>query len=194
MQDLSVTLERLRDASANLNKLSTELNSYVSRVENYLEECGVGIPVSITTGDGLKLSYCRLGSKFRLVVVAGEAVTPWSDSSRDVKLRTISALPDLLAQLEQAIKQNTATVSATLDELAKSFPQLAKQAKPSKGHKAPAPTPTPAPAPAPASEPPTKSDKSKTRVVGGLVVTELPPTDPNSVKLTEFMDKKAKGK
>ncbi|MGE0133387.1 MAG: hypothetical protein AB7U82_35365 [Blastocatellales bacterium] len=124
--NVSNTLERLRDSSSKLNSLSDQLNSFVSRIESYLDECNVGLPVNVRIG-GIEVSYCRFGQKFRFVISTNDTDAPWSDSPRELKLRTISVLPDLLNQLENSVKDKAEEVAKTLKILADMYPQLTQE-------------------------------------------------------------------
>lgn len=125
--NFSNTLDGLRDASSQLNSLSDSLNGFVARIEAYLDECSVGVPVSINAPGGLEVHYCRYGQKFRFVVETGATVSPWSDCPRETKLQAITVLPDLLATLEGAVREKVNAVTSTLHTLSKMYPQLAHE-------------------------------------------------------------------
>lgn len=118
--ELSASIEKLRETSTRLNQLTDEANYTVQALERFLsDECSIGVFASVIVksgGSGSEyagsqyLEYRRVGSKYRIAVVWGdesqdEAVKPWSDCSRDVKLESVQMLPELLLALSRNVDQ-----------------------------------------------------------------------------------------
>ncbi len=113
------SVDALAKLSKQLNRITDEANETVRRVEQFLEDCSLGLVVSVHCEDldegdedGLTCStfleyrrYPIVGGKFRIVVNMKDpdstniGFRPWSDSDRDTKLGTFAYLPELLMKL-----------------------------------------------------------------------------------------------
>jgi hypothetical protein len=123
---LSTSIELLRSASPRLNEATTQAGDVVRRVEDFLnDECKLGVTacVAVVQDDeaewGTYLEYRRVGGKFRIAVVdsdfrgENETVKPWSDCSREEKLRSFQHLPQLITKVAEEVQRSIDAVSET---------------------------------------------------------------------------------
>jgi hypothetical protein len=136
--NLSASIQKLRESASKLNQLTDQANLTVQTVEHLLrDECKVGTPASIRLNElpknsglvnvtlsesqGDFLSFCKVGSNFRIAVVKKtpneDTVTPWSDCPRDLKLETIRKLPDLVSKLIAEIDKRINDAEAALADV-----------------------------------------------------------------------------
>jgi hypothetical protein len=121
---LSTAVARLRSSSARLNKLTDDAAELVRSVEDFLnDECSAGIEVflpnnlsgcsnSFESDFEMNLAFRRVGKRYRIVLVSGTVgepeedwvTTPWSECSREIKLRALPHLPALVDQVARAIE------------------------------------------------------------------------------------------
>ena len=113
---LSASIEKLRKSSSTLNQLSDTTNINVGYIEDALrEQFKIGTSASVSAGDDpeyddgeIFLAYRKIGSKFRIAVIHAfpgdeDHEKPWSDCSRELKIRTIKYLPLLITELTKKI-------------------------------------------------------------------------------------------
>jgi hypothetical protein len=142
--DLSKQLHELQKSAVDLNAVTDKANDVVRRTEVFLrEECRVGgrasVPVySLHEDDDPEgpawetyLEYERHKGDFRILVthlVDGDPheTKPWAECSRDIKLKTIDALPKLIGELLKKVKQQVADVQAKVDLLDGMIPSADK--------------------------------------------------------------------
>jgi hypothetical protein len=126
--DLRSSLDSLAKLSKKLNKITDDANETVRLVEQFLEECSLGLGASARwvdtgppdSGPTTSSTYLRYAPwpeqdsrKFRILVqevAADHKVTftkPWSECDRDTKLLMLHALPALL---DDIVKQAQAKV------------------------------------------------------------------------------------
>lgn len=99
----------LIESIAELTRLAAVLNAATDRAgtifratETMLNDIGVGLEVrlAIETSDAdaepLTLCYARMGSKFRVVISAGNKFVPWDQARRERKLRAVVYVPQLI--------------------------------------------------------------------------------------------------
>lgn len=137
--DLSKSLRELRNSTDELNTLTDQANDLVRRTERYLsEECRVGGPASThiawmdQTAEGPNgeigpewstfLWYKRHKGEHRIMVEHTldydvHESKPWAECSRDVKLETINALPDLIKELLKKVNEQISGIRSTVTEL-----------------------------------------------------------------------------
>ena len=125
MGDLRAEIARLRSLTPQLNAVTDRAAKIVQAVEHFLnEECQLAISASIDTnvtyspeGDyrgGHLLEYARWEGKFRIIVsdflaaIHGDIEiserTLWANATRERKLATINAIPDLLREISRCIE------------------------------------------------------------------------------------------
>lgn len=114
------SLETLRKSTSRLNSISDSAARVVKGVESFLaRECSAGVPADVLvesedTGAGCSvftsLAYRRVGGRFRVTVVTGFdddpeswSTTPWSNSSRELKLLTFPKLPALVNAVAEEV-------------------------------------------------------------------------------------------
>ncbi len=120
---MSKSIEKLRQSSTRLNEITDRAAETVHRVEVFLnQECKAGISACVrveeevdpTSGSAsyLDLCYCRVHGKYRIAVADKDdgdpddwCTTPWSDCTRNVKLRTVEKLPDLIKQIVANVEE-----------------------------------------------------------------------------------------
>jgi hypothetical protein len=146
--DLSKQLHELQKSTNDLNALTDKANDVVRRTEIFLKEkCRVGgrAHVCVPPPDDEEqdpsletyLGYERYRGDYRIVVtrvVDGDPqeAKPWAECSRDTKLRTLNALPELIEQLHQKVKKQVAEVQAKVDLLDSMIPSASElQQRPS---------------------------------------------------------------
>jgi len=122
--------ERLREQIAQLRAITPQLHAVtdeaariVQLVESFLgDECKLGLHAHVNFDrhdfdDGSefcrRLEYGRIDGQFRLIVSdvdtdpSGEEScrnrTPWVNCTREIKLRTVEYIPDLLAAISQRV-------------------------------------------------------------------------------------------
>jgi len=143
MSSISRSFDQIRSLSPKLNKATDDANKTVLRVEQFLDECSLGLPAEVFCYAGadnrfeVSLGYTRRGNRYRIVVVTtrfdvgedehivldenGDAKVqnreerPWCECARDIKLETIPQLPALIEALaSNAEKSIKAAEEATL--------------------------------------------------------------------------------
>ena len=130
--DLSKSLLKLRNSTNELNELTDRANALVRRAERYLsEECRVGGPVHVEVPSmdqpnenfgpdwSTYLGYERYKGEHRIVVthaVDGDPheIKAWAECSRDIKLKSIEALPDLVQMLLEKVNEQVAQIHEKL--------------------------------------------------------------------------------
>lgn len=136
--DLSVSLNTLRDVALHLNNLTDQVNAAVKRVEDILIEWRIGTDVFVrvkeTPGHGKLLGYIKVGSRHRIVVAYGDiaivaygktatidpqTITPWSDCARDTKLETIKKLPNLINAISNKLEEGIGEAEKANESLTK---------------------------------------------------------------------------
>jgi hypothetical protein len=155
--DHSASLRQLRGASDELNALTDRANELVRRTERYLrDECHVGgthhvhvpsMDVTAETSDGppgpdwaTYLGYERYKGEHRIVVshlldADPHEIKPWAECSRDIKLKTLDALPELIQRLLETVNEQIADVRAKLGKLESMIPADGSKARSSRGGK-----------------------------------------------------------
>lgn len=139
--DLSQQLLELQKSTEELNAASDKANDVVRRTEIFLKEkCRVGgyasvevpsLAEDVDPPDGpdweTYLEYERYNGDYRIVVthvLDGEPreKKPWAECSRDIKLETLTALPNLIEKLLKKVRKQVADVQATVDFLDSAIP------------------------------------------------------------------------
>jgi hypothetical protein len=156
--DHSASLRLLRGASDELNALTDRANELIRRTERYLrDECHIGgthhvhIPSMDVTAEmangqtgpewSTYLGYERYKGEHRIVVshlVEGDQheLKPWAECSRDVKLKTLDGLPELIHELLETVNEQVADVRAKLGKLESMIPPAdGSKARSSRGGK-----------------------------------------------------------
>jgi inorganic pyrophosphatase len=155
--DLSVAVERLRTSTQQLNTLSDSAAKVIREVEQFLEECHVGVSAwvevkRIDVADESRcfstvlLSYQRHKSgKFRIVLVTtpfdahgpdAVIVCPWSECSRDDKIESLGKLPDLLVELSERVNEKTQMAEQALAAVGSLLRAVTKREAPRDGEAA----------------------------------------------------------
>jgi hypothetical protein len=133
---LRASVERLKQSTAQLNKITDEAAQTVLAMEAFLnKECSVGIeayvlvasePLEGGVEESTVLGYQRWQGKFRITVTIGidpeqTETKPWAEWNRETKLETVKKLPELLEKIAVAVdahvlaaQQATETVAAAL--------------------------------------------------------------------------------
>jgi hypothetical protein len=136
---LSKSLRELRNSTEELNALTDRANDLVRRTERFLsEECRVGGPTSThvewmdQSAEGPNgeqgpewstyLCYKRHKGEHRIMVehlldYDLRESKPWAECSRDVKLETIKALPNLIDELLSKVNDQVSGLQATISQL-----------------------------------------------------------------------------
>jgi hypothetical protein len=133
--DLSKQLRELQKSTDDLNGLTDRANEIVRRTEAFLaEKCRVGKRASVEApslhedddpnGPGWEtyLEYERYKGDFRILVthlVGGDPheTKPWAECSRNVKLTTLDALPNLIGELLKKVREQVSDIQAKVDLL-----------------------------------------------------------------------------
>ena len=143
--DLSKQLHALQKSTDDLNALTDRANEIVRRVEVFLrEKCRVGGQASVAV-DSLTqdhshdggpiiepyLDYERYKGDFRILVstfIDNELhdSKPWSECSREVKLKALDALPELIGKLHEMVNSQLQETRAKIDHLDSMFPSAAE--------------------------------------------------------------------
>lgn len=128
---LDAAVAKLRASADSLNALTDKIARSVTEVEAFLNDvCSAGVDAwaevwrSDEQGAGLEaytaLVYRRIGGRFRIGVERGVIDFPektelkaWAECSRDLKLETAKALPELVRQVSEAIDDRIAVASET---------------------------------------------------------------------------------
>jgi hypothetical protein len=148
--DLSKQLRELQKSTDDLNALTDKANEVVRRTELFLrEKCRVGgrasVPVpSLHEDDDPEgpawetyLEYERYKGDYRILVthlVDGDPheTKPWAECSRDIKLKTLDALPELIGELLKKVRKQIADTQAKVDLLDGMIPSASEvQPRPS---------------------------------------------------------------
>lgn len=129
---LPKAIERLRDSSTLLNRVTDEAANLIKQVEHFLNhECSLGIPASVeidSRGTWCEwLEYRRVGPYFRIAVVMGDveegpenfSIKPWSECSRKVKLDSIDKIPELINKISENVDEKLAKSQNTIASLSK---------------------------------------------------------------------------
>ncbi len=138
---LNATLAKIPALSKRLNKLADDASATVRKVEEFFEKAHVGITdasVQVYLDDDsnpVDLEYLRMpNGKFRIALVSNypaegddpprTKVRPFSDCSRDEKLKAFEHLPGLLERIVDALakmiektEETTRTINKTIGEL-----------------------------------------------------------------------------
>lgn len=130
--DISASIEKVRQSTGLLNHLTDKMGAVVLEVEGFLnKECSAGIRADTTIrseeteyGDTWfqALSYRRVGSRYRIAVVTGDAgdpddwtIKPWSDCDRETKIASIAKLPALMEEIAKAVDSTVASAEENVD-------------------------------------------------------------------------------
>ncbi len=139
---LRQSVERLRALSLKLNEATDKASEVVVLVEAFLNnDCSIGLPASVDVYryeedegvEQLVVSYERWNGEYQIVVTlsswfvpTGEGTThvrkPWAQCPRDLKLKALQKLPELLHKVaeeaEKLIGDTTETTEVISDMLA----------------------------------------------------------------------------
>ncbi len=101
-------VQSFKKSTTRLNELTDSASSGIVTLENYLAECSIGIEVAIVVDIGsekVKVGYVNLGRRQRIAVKTptDTVFKPWTECSREVKLKTIHYVPKLLEALAKKI-------------------------------------------------------------------------------------------
>jgi hypothetical protein len=149
--DFPAQLQALQNSTNDLNALTDKANNVVRRVEIFLREsCRVGgwasayvpIPEEDENPEDPRtietyLRYERFKGEYRITVthlIDGNAqeTRPWAECSRDTKLKTLEALPELIDELHKKVSKQVALVQARIDLLDSMIPSVGEpQQRPS---------------------------------------------------------------
>ena len=142
--ELRQSVERLRALSPKLNEATDNASELIAAVETFLnDDCSIGLPASVVTNRTLDdeqmftefftVSYERWGGKFRIVVELAHGCDPtgemsiivnkaWDQCPRDLKLKALQQLPELLNKVadeaEKVIGETSKTTEVISDMLA----------------------------------------------------------------------------
>jgi hypothetical protein len=153
--DLSKQLRELQKSTDDLNGLTDKANEVVRRTEAFLtEKCRVGKGAAVEAPSVHEdnddpnapmwetyLEYGRYKGDFRILVthvVDGDPqeTKPWAECSRDLKLKTLDALPKLIGELHKKVREQVADVQAKVDLLDGMIPAASElQPRPSASRK-----------------------------------------------------------
>jgi hypothetical protein len=133
-EDTHKSLASIRSLASRLNELTEQANHTIRTIESFLDECSVGITtyVSVETPNpqspaGLYLGYLRVKGRYRIAVVESDdmgedtAVRPWSDCTRDEKVKTFEKLPDLLNSLTKNLTSKIKATETTTQAVAQAL-------------------------------------------------------------------------
>lgn len=133
---LKASVEKIKQSTSRLNKLSDEAARVVAATEAFLaKEVSVGVEAYVEVeraplieeGGGpmeyTVLCFARHNGKFRIIVSIGtdEENTvrkPWVEWSRDIKLETVKHLPTLLERIATAVDDEVSEAAAATAKVA----------------------------------------------------------------------------
>ncbi|QEL19839.1 hypothetical protein [Limnoglobus roseus] len=118
---LKQSVEKIKSATATVNRVVDQLLTVVKSVEDFLCENGVGVEAHVTVceeevGHGqteyTSIGYSRWEGRFRVIVSCGigpedDTTKPWGSWDRKMKLLTAPKLPDLLEKIAVEIEKET---------------------------------------------------------------------------------------
>ncbi|MDZ4684310.1 MAG: hypothetical protein SH850_04420 [Planctomycetaceae bacterium] len=149
--ELAKALARLKTSADRLNTLCDQAAANVRAIEAYLsDECRVGITCEIVVEHSddddnpfaLKLAYGRWADKFRVFLSwnhfrypEADESKPWTECSRDEKLKTIEFLPTLVQKIAEETEARISRAASALAVLDKAIPPVVTSAKPKGGVK-----------------------------------------------------------
>ncbi len=136
---LRASVDRLKQSTSKLNKITDEAAQVIQAVEAFLaKECSVGINVFVMVSEEADehgppwfthLGYERYQGKFRVTVSVGidsedSTTKPWSEWDRATKLETVKKLPALLEKIASVVdlhvsaaQEATGSVAEVLNSL-----------------------------------------------------------------------------
>ena len=135
---ISSAMSTLKNSADKLNSLTDEAAATIKSVENFLsKECSIGFNKRVRLEDEnfstRYLEYRRIGSNFRIAVTKVTSISmmaekedtkAWSDCSRELKLESITKLPDLIIAITKRVEEEiakaqeaTSTASHVLNSL-----------------------------------------------------------------------------
>jgi hypothetical protein len=138
---LRASVEKLKQSTATLNRITDEAAQVVQAMEVFLnKECSVGIETYVKVSsvcldehgqfeELTQLGYARWAGKFRILVSVGidpeqQTTKPWSEWDRTTKLETVKKLPDLLEKISIEVDAHVTaaqTATATVAEVLKTI-------------------------------------------------------------------------
>lgn len=142
--ELRKSVETLSRISQRFNKLTDEANEAVRLAEGFLDDCSLGMSEFVRVseekdeaGETLYtiLRYDRVGGRFRIAVEQGynpdrRTFKPWSDWSREIKLKTMPFVPDLLIKIASTLndraKDAEQSVKSVVEAVRAAVPKIMK--------------------------------------------------------------------
>ena len=135
--NLRISVDKLRQVSSRLNKVSDDAAQVVKALETFLSrECSLGVVAFVhvishlSDPDGIdqtftEIGYARWNGKFRIVVSSGFMhcdevdntkgdMKPWSECDRSLKLLTVKKLPELLEQIAKVAEADATEAEQAL--------------------------------------------------------------------------------
>lgn len=121
------TVQRLRTAAADLNRVSDELNASVKEIEKSLKEMNIGLEVWCSTtlvgANDLYLGYTKLENQWGLVIQrdrpSGAAGQMWrfNEAPREFRVKVLPLLPFLLADILRKVEKISMDLQGTVERL-----------------------------------------------------------------------------
>jgi len=138
-EPLSVSLRDLRILSTHLNEITDKAIQTVQEVEQFLNDCNIGISVSVPTrvteinggverGDRY-LAYEPVGRNRQFRFVVHDKFGPdkaWAECSREIKIESIAVLPKLIEALSSKITEKIRETDQSLEQVAQLLSHVRK--------------------------------------------------------------------
>lgn len=117
--DSATPVDSLRYAAQQLNQAADNANEVVRETEEFLgDTCGIGVEkfvkVWADTHRACSLGYARHDGKFRIIVKVDsrdgeyDLFKPWLESPRELKLSTVTGLPNLIDEIAEELNAGVA--------------------------------------------------------------------------------------
>ncbi len=131
-------LAKLKDSADELNSITDQTADMVRDIEEYLSiECSIGFDLSIVfenkPGGTTKksLEYRRIGQNYRIAVCVESIYAAssmkskaWSDCNRDLKIKSIQHLPDLIEAITKKVEDDISRAEESATTVADVFKSL----------------------------------------------------------------------
>ena|SRR5579871_5770739 len=114
--DLAKNLERAMDLAPELAMATDGLNELIGVAEKAFRDLKLGVPATVPLTEHHTLGFRKVGDIFRLVINDEQ---PLQGVSREVRLRAVDHLPELLAELVRVAEGEVARVNAARASLQK---------------------------------------------------------------------------
>jgi hypothetical protein len=130
-EPFDVSLRDLRHLSSHLNDLTDRAAQTVQDVEKFLDSCNIGIEVSVPIinqeigADANKdighLEYRIVGRNRQSRIMVRDSSTndvrAWSECTRDLKIKSIGALPELIRSLTSVVTHKLTEAERALEKV-----------------------------------------------------------------------------